>query len=68
MKEALKNDPEHVVSMYSHESVKKVFPAIKNFKGGEAIFTFPKVPIKCPGAPQKIMYMAEDYFRQVLNI
>lgn len=54
--------------MYSHESVKKVFPAVKNFKGGEAVFTFPKVPIKCPGAPQKIMYMAEDYFRQVTHL
>ena len=26
------------------------------------------MPIKCPGAPQKIMYLAEDYFRKVWNI
>ncbi len=63
LNEALKND-ETVVSMYSHENVQRVFPAIQNFKGGNAIFTFPKVPIKCPGAPQKVMYLAEDYFRK----
>ncbi|CAF0767339.1 unnamed protein product [Brachionus calyciflorus] len=63
LKEALAND-QQVVSMYSHETVKNVFPAIQRFKGGNAIFTFPKVPIKCPGAPQKVMYLAEDYFRK----
>ena len=64
LREAMANDPQ-VVSMYSHESVQKVFPAIQNFKEGNAIFTFPKMPIKCPGAPQKIMYLAEDYMRKV---
>ncbi len=64
LREALKTD-ENVVSMYSHANVQRVFPAIKNFRGGNAIFTFPKMPIKCPGAPQKIMYLAEDYFRKV---
>ncbi|RNA43059.1 sulfide:quinone mitochondrial [Brachionus plicatilis] len=63
LKEAMAND-EQVVSMYSHETVKNVFPAIQRYKGGNAIFTFPKVPIKCPGAPQKVMYLAEDYFRK----
>jgi hypothetical protein len=51
--------------MYSTDFINNVFPAIKNLKEGEAIFTFPKPPIKCPGAPQKIMYLAEDYFRKV---
>lgn len=64
LKDAFNND-EQVVSMYSHEQVQRVYPAIQRFKGGNAIFTFPKVPIKCPGAPQKIMYLAEDYFRIV---
>ena len=34
---------------------------IKNFKGGNALFTQPLTPIKCPGAPQKIMYLMGDY-------
>ena len=37
---------------------------IKNFKGGNALFTQPTTPIKCGGAPQKIAYMASDYFRK----
>ena len=51
--------------MYSTDEVNNVFEAIKRTKEGEAIFTFPKPPINCPGAPQKIMYLAEDYFRKV---
>jgi sulfide:quinone oxidoreductase len=37
---------------------------IRNFKGGTALFTQPTTPIKCGGAPQKIMYLAESYFRK----
>ncbi|TXF91139.1 NAD(P)/FAD-dependent oxidoreductase [Neolewinella aurantiaca] len=35
---------------------------IKNFKGGTALFTQPTTPIKCGGAPQKIMYLAESHW------
>lgn len=37
---------------------------LQEFKGGNALFTQPATPIKCGGAPQKIMYLAEDYFRK----
>lgn len=37
---------------------------IKNFKGGTALFMQPPKPYKCGGAPQKIMYLADDYFRK----
>lgn len=37
---------------------------LKNFKGGTALFTQPTTPIKCGGAPQKIMYLADDAFRK----
>ncbi|MBQ0732885.1 NAD(P)/FAD-dependent oxidoreductase [Aquimarina celericrescens] len=37
---------------------------IKNFKGGTALFTQPPKPYKCGGAPQKIMYLADDHFRR----
>ena len=33
-------------------------------QGGNAIFTFPASPIKCAGAPQKIMYLAEEAWRR----
>lgn len=37
---------------------------IRHFKGGTALFTQPTTPIKCGGAPQKIMYLADDHFRK----
>jgi len=56
-------DTPGVGSNYSVDYVEKTQAALKNFKGGNAIFTFPNSPIKCPGAPQKIMYIAEETFR-----
>ncbi|MFH6604425.1 FAD/NAD(P)-binding oxidoreductase [Maribacter algicola] len=43
---------------------KHTWEVIKNFKGGTALFTQPTTPIKCGGAPQKIMYLAESHFRK----
>lgn len=53
-----------ICSNYSYETVNSTWENIRNFKGGTAIFTQPKPPIKCGGAPQKIMYLAEDYFQK----
>jgi sulfide:quinone oxidoreductase len=53
-----------VCSNYSYDAVNTTWDNIRNFKGGNAVFTFPPPPIKCAGAPQKIMYLAEDYFRK----
>lgn len=43
---------------------KHTWEVLKNFKGGNAVFTQPTTPIKCGGAPQKICYLASDYFRK----
>jgi sulfide:quinone oxidoreductase len=53
-----------VCSNYSFETVDSTWENIRNFKGGTAIFTQPNPPIKCGGAPQKILYLAEDYFQK----
>lgn len=53
-----------VTSNYSRDYAPYTWETINNFAGGTAIFTFPVTPIKCGGAPQKIMYMADDAFRQ----
>jgi sulfide:quinone oxidoreductase len=37
---------------------------LQNFKQGVGLFTQPASPIKCPGAPQKIMYLAADYLKR----
>ena len=52
-----------VCSNYSYDSVDSTWEAIRNTKKGNALFTYPNTPIKCGGAPQKIMYLAENYFR-----
>lgn len=41
---------------------------MKNTKEGNALFTFPNTPVKCPGAPQKIVYLSEDYWSRVSDI
>lgn len=51
-----------VCSNYSEEHVEYTWEAIRNFKGGNAIFTHPNAPVKCGGAPQKIVYLAEEAF------
>ncbi|TDS14137.1 sulfide:quinone oxidoreductase [Maribacter caenipelagi] len=48
----------------NYTNPKHTWDVIKNFKGGTALFTQPTTPIKCGGAPQKIMYLAESHFRK----
>ena len=53
-----------ICSNYSYESVAHTWPTIQATKSGAALFTHPSTPIKCGGAPQKIMYLAESTFRK----
>lgn len=53
-----------VTSNYSFEIAPYTWELIKNFEGGTAVFTNPSTPIKCGGAPHKIMYLACDYWRK----
>lgn len=52
-------------SNYSVHTVEKTWKALQDFNEGNAIFTFPNTPVKCAGAPQKIMYLSEAYWRKV---
>ncbi len=67
MPEAL--DTPNVSSNYSVDLAPKTWTALKDMRSGTAVFTMPAGPIKCAGAPQKIAYLAADYWRQqgVLN-
>nr|XP_046199587.1 sulfide:quinone oxidoreductase, mitochondrial-like isoform X2 [Oncorhynchus gorbuscha] len=51
-------------SNYSVQTVEKTWSALQNFKEGNAIFSFPNTPVKCAGAPQKIMYLTDAYLRK----
>ncbi|AQS88303.1 oxidoreductase [Neoasaia chiangmaiensis NBRC 101099] len=53
-----------VTSNYSRESCAYTWECIEQLDGGVAIFTQPPMPIKCAGAPQKIVYLASDYWRK----
>ncbi|MCY9548146.1 NAD(P)/FAD-dependent oxidoreductase [Lysinibacillus xylanilyticus] len=63
LKEAL--GTKSVCSNYSFKHVDYTWETIRNFKEGTALFTHPNSPVKCGGAPQKIMHLAEDYFNRV---
>ncbi|MBP6180741.1 FAD/NAD(P)-binding oxidoreductase [Flavobacterium sp.] len=51
-----------ISSNYNFKTAPYTWELIKNFKGGTAVFTNPTTPIKCGGAPHKIMYLACDYW------
>ena len=54
----------NVCSNYSVEHVEYTWTTIQAMESGNALFTQPPMPIKCAGAPQKIMYLAADRFRK----
>ena len=58
----LKEGLEKGVVCSNYTDPNKVWENVQKFKGGNAIFTQPTTPIKCGGAPQKIMYLADDYW------
>jgi sulfide:quinone oxidoreductase len=53
-----------ICSNYSYDTVPYTWETLRNLQGGRAIFTFPTGVIKCAGAPQKIMWLAEHWFRK----
>lgn len=62
LKEAFEDPNGMAGSVYTNP--KKVWEDIQKFKGGVALFTQPTTPIKCGGAPQKVMYLAEAAFKK----
>ena len=53
-----------ICSNYSYDTVAATWPTIQATRDGVALFTHPSTPIKCGGAPQKIMYLADSTFRR----
>lgn len=55
----------NVTSNYSYQTASYTFECIQKMQPGmTAIFTSPSTALKCGGAPQKITYLAADYFRR----
>lgn len=52
-----------ICTVYEYQHIDYTASLFQNFKGGRAVFVMPPVPIKCAGAPQKVMYIADNIFR-----
>ncbi|XP_016966902.1 sulfide:quinone oxidoreductase, mitochondrial [Drosophila biarmipes] len=63
--EALETPESNVCSIYSPKYVDQVYDCLRRTNKGNAVFTFPHCPIKCAGAPQKIAYISDHYFRKM---
>ncbi|GAY17882.1 FAD/NAD(P)-binding oxidoreductase [Mycobacterium sp. shizuoka-1] len=62
LEEAIGHDG--VSSNYRFDLAPKTWDFIRNTRSGSAVFMMPSGPIKCGGAPQKIAYLASDYWRK----
>ncbi len=54
----------HVSSNYRFDLAPRTWEYIQATTSGTALFTMPPGPIKCAGAPQKIAYLAADWWRR----
>ncbi|MBX9790201.1 MAG: NAD(P)/FAD-dependent oxidoreductase [Pirellulales bacterium] len=55
---------QQICSNYAYHQVDYTWECVRKFRGGTALFTMPNTAVKCGGAPQKIMYLADDAFRR----
>jgi len=63
LKEALGSNG--VCSNYSPDHAEYTWQCVRTLgAGATALFTQPPLPFKCPGAPQKIAYLAADHLRR----
>ncbi|OLN96617.1 Sulfide:quinone oxidoreductase, mitochondrial [Colletotrichum chlorophyti] len=62
--EALADPNSLVSSIYGYDTCDKVFGTFERLQKGSAIFTQPAGAIKCAGAPQKVMWLALDYWKR----
>ena len=53
-----------VTSNYRYDLAPYTWELVRQFRGGQALFTQLPMPIKCAGAPQKAMYLSCDTWRR----
>ena len=53
-----------VSSNYRFDLAPRTWDFIRGTRSGSAVFMMPSGPMKCAGAPQKIAYLASDYWRK----
>lgn len=57
----------NVSSVYTYETTDYTFEVLRKSQTGNFIFTMPMGLLKCGGAPQKIMWLTDDYYRNLKN-
>ncbi len=62
LKEGIGNNG--ITTNYDPAYAEYTFECLKKIKKGNALFTQAPTPIKCGGAPQKITYLGDHYFRK----
>lgn len=53
-----------VCSVYDYKLAPETWKIVSKVKGGNVLFSQPNTPIKCGGAPQKIMYLTDEALRK----
>jgi len=53
-----------VTSNYLPEYAPYTWELVQNLGSGKAVFTQPPMPIKCAGAPQKVLYLSADQWQK----
>ena len=57
-----------VTSNYRYDLAPYTWSLVENMRAGRALFTQPPMPIKCAGAPQKVMYLSADHWQRAGNL
>ncbi len=53
-----------VTSNYRYDLAPYTWKLVQELKSGRALFTQPPMPIKCAGAPQKVLYLSADHWNR----
>ncbi|GAB7364649.1 hypothetical protein MBLNU230_g5452t1 [Neophaeotheca triangularis] len=64
LQDAVSDPHAPVSSIYSYDTCDKTSRNLADFGKGQALFTHPAGPVKCAGAPQKIMWLALDGWKR----
>jgi len=56
-----------VTTNYVYPFAQRTWDFVRLFPGGNAIFTQPQGVIKCAGAPQKAMYLAQEHWQKYVG-
>ncbi|KAK4935231.1 hypothetical protein LTR10_023693 [Elasticomyces elasticus] len=62
--EALADPNALVSSIYGYDFCDKAFRSVQKLSSGTALFTQPVGIVKCAGAPQKLMWLASDFWKR----